>query len=176
MVTGLAEICNEHQRALRRLGWRGQMCGRQDGGSWPVTELATETLLRPGDCREAAPTAFSGTPKGLFSAEPVDVLGLQLASATIVSLDRLIDFLAMDGDLGRCIDTESNFVTTDVHHGDHDIIADHDAFVTLSRQYQHPDSLSLSAFLEKCRRCQNVMDGPVAGLNDLTSESAPHVD
>lgn len=55
-----------------------------------------------------------------------------LTCATVLSLDGVIDFLSVHRNGLWRLDAEANFVAADVNDGDHDIIADHDAFVAVS--------------------------------------------
>src|SRR5690554_6695812 len=64
-------------------------------------------------------------------------LGGGLRSLAVLALDRFIILLAMDGDRLRCVDAEANFIATNVYDGHDDIVADHDALVTVSRKDQH---------------------------------------
>jgi hypothetical protein len=59
--------------------------------------------------------------------------GLQLAGlAAILSLDRLVDLLAVDRNLAWRLNAQANLVTSDVDDRHNDFIANHDAFVALS--------------------------------------------
>ena len=58
-------------------------------------------------------------------------------SAVGEELDRVVDFLSMDGNFLRSIDSQTDLVSPDIYNGDHDVIADHDAFVSVPRQDQH---------------------------------------
>jgi hypothetical protein len=62
-----------------------------------------------------------------------EILGFQTRSRTILALDRIVNFLAMHGDVIRRIDAEANLVAADVHDRDLDVVTDHDRFVSLSR-------------------------------------------
>jgi hypothetical protein len=42
----------------------------------------------------------------------------------------VVDFSPMDGAFGRCRDSQPNFVATDIHYRDGDVIADHQAFIS----------------------------------------------
>ena len=55
----------------------------------------------------------------------------------ILALDRVEAFLAMNGDLLRSIDSQSDLVATDINDRDLDIVRDNDALVALSRQNKH---------------------------------------
>jgi hypothetical protein len=45
--------------------------------------------------------------------------------------------LPVNRDIVRGLDTKPHFVTADVHNRDDDVVPDHDAFVSMSRQHQH---------------------------------------
>jgi hypothetical protein len=82
------------------------------------------------------------TPDGRAQAfDLASILGVQAARLTILALNRLIDLLAMDGNLDRGRDPQSDFVTSDIHHGDDDVIANDDTFVSVTRQDQHRSRL-----------------------------------
>ena len=55
----------------------------------------------------------------------------------VLALDRLIYFLAVNWDILRCLNSQSHFIATNVHYCDDNIITDHDALVSVSRQHQH---------------------------------------
>lgn len=48
------------------------------------------------------------------------------------SLNRFVDFLPVDGDIGGSINAQPHFIPTDVHDRDHDVVADDNAFVSMS--------------------------------------------
>jgi hypothetical protein len=52
-------------------------------------------------------------------------------------LDRLVDFLAMDWDFLGSLDSQANLVAPNVDDRHHDVIANHDAFITLSGKDKH---------------------------------------
>ena len=55
----------------------------------------------------------------------------------VLALNGFIDLLAVDGNFRRGIDAQANFVAANIHDGDNNIVADHDAFIAVSRQNQH---------------------------------------
>src|SRR5436305_4204522 len=57
-----------------------------------------------------------------------------------ISLDRIIDFTTMDGDLLRGFHAQSHFVASNLDDDNRDVIVDDDAFVLLPRQHQHDDN------------------------------------
>jgi hypothetical protein len=57
---------------------------------------------------------------------------IYLGSLLIFSLNRLINLAAMHGDLGRGVDSETDFVSANIDNRDHHVVADHDAFVAVS--------------------------------------------
>ena len=58
--------------------------------------------------------------------------GASLACATVFALNGVVDFLSVHRNGLWRLDAEANFVTANVNDGNHDIIADHDAFVAVS--------------------------------------------
>jgi hypothetical protein len=65
----------------------------------------------------------------------------------VVPLNRVIDFTAMNWHFARSFHAEAYLVSTDFHHNDFDIVIDDDAFVLLSREYQHGSFLFAAACL-----------------------------
>src|SRR5215210_2597807 len=61
--------------------------------------------------------------------------GHALASALL--LDLQVDLLAEDRDVPRSLDADADFLAHDRQDADFDVIADHDALVGLSCQYEH---------------------------------------
>src|SRR3972149_5532611 len=55
----------------------------------------------------------------------------------MLALDRFVHFLAMHRNLGGSLDTQPNLVAANIHNRDHDVVADDDAFIALSREDQH---------------------------------------
>ena len=47
-------------------------------------------------------------------------------------LDRRVDLFAMDGDFAGSLDAKPHAVTANLDDGNHDLVSDHDAFVTMS--------------------------------------------
>jgi hypothetical protein len=63
--------------------------------------------------------------------------GARLGRPAIFSLNRVVHLLSVHGDgLGR-FDAQPYFITADVHDRHHDIVADHDAFVSVSGKDEH---------------------------------------
>ena len=62
---------------------------------------------------------------------------LHLSRPQVLPLDRLIDLLAMHRDRLWCFDSEANLVASNVNDGHHDIVANHDAFVSVAGKDQH---------------------------------------
>src|SRR3954462_10774006 len=56
-----------------------------------------------------------------------------------ISLDRIIDFTTMDGDLLGGLHAQSHFVASNLDDDNRDVIVDDDAFVLFPRQHQHDD-------------------------------------
>jgi hypothetical protein len=88
--------------------------------------------------RGAAQVAPDGRMKAFDLA---GFLGVQPARLSILALDGFVHFLAMDGNLDRGRDPQSNLIAPNIHHGDDDVIADDDTFVAVSGQDQHRSRL-----------------------------------
>src|SRR5882757_1069487 len=58
------------------------------------------------------------------------------------TLDALVDFFAMNGDIFRCADADAHMVALHSNDGHGDIVADHKSLANPSCQYQHGTSLS----------------------------------
>lgn len=86
------------------------------------------------------------------SPDVANVFRVQASGAEIFPLDRLVHLLPVDGDFGRSIDSETNFVAADIDDRDDDVVTDDDALVTLSRQHKHPTAPS-------------EIDGPRSGVS-----------
>jgi hypothetical protein len=69
--------------------------------------------------------------------EATEFCRLDVIRFAILTFDRLIDFLPMDRNIVRGFDTKPHFITTNVHNRDDNVIADHDAFVSMSREHKH---------------------------------------
>ena len=54
-----------------------------------------------------------------------------------VALDRVVDFLSMNGNVSRCLDAQPYLVATNLDDGDHDVVADHDFLIEFSRENEH---------------------------------------
>jgi hypothetical protein len=68
------------------------------------------------------------------------ILGFHLRRGAVFTPDRFIDFFAMDRDLFRGVDSESNLIAANIDDGHLDVIADHDRLIALTRQHQHGGS------------------------------------
>jgi hypothetical protein len=55
----------------------------------------------------------------------------------LFALDTLEDLFPMDGNVLRCIDTNSHLIALHPKDGDGDIVADHHGLTHPSRQYEH---------------------------------------
>jgi hypothetical protein len=64
-------------------------------------------------------------------------LGLALRLTLLFALDTFKDLFAMDGNVLRCIDTNSHLIALHPKYGDGDIVTDHHGFTHPSRQYEH---------------------------------------
>jgi len=57
-----------------------------------------------------------------------------LASLEILALNRFVYFLAMNGNLGRGVDAEPDFVAAYIDDGDDDVVTDDNTFVALTAE------------------------------------------
>jgi hypothetical protein len=64
-------------------------------------------------------------------------LGFALRLTLLLALDTLEDLFPMDGNVFRCIDTNSHLIALHPKDGDGDIVTDHHGFTHPSRQYEH---------------------------------------
>jgi hypothetical protein len=78
---------------------------------------------------------LSLTPAG--PAEALSIFSLQLAGPAVFSLDGLVDLLPVDWDFGRCLNSQTYFITANVNNGDNDVVTNNNALVTLSREDKH---------------------------------------
>jgi hypothetical protein len=60
----------------------------------------------------------------------------------LLTLDTLVDFFAMNGDIFGCADADAHLVGLDAKDGHGDIVADHESLTNSSCQFQHGTSLS----------------------------------
>jgi hypothetical protein len=60
----------------------------------------------------------------------------------LLTLDTLVDFFAMNGDIFRCADADAHLVGLDAKNGHGDLVADHESLANSSSQFQHGTSLS----------------------------------
>jgi hypothetical protein len=70
------------------------------------------------------------------------LIWLNLRGFTIFALNRFVNLAAVDRNLSRRFDSQSNPVAANVHDGDNYIVADNDAFIALTGENQH---ISLAA-------------------------------
>jgi len=68
---------------------------------------------------------------------PAGRFGVGLRSAAIFSLNRFVNLLPMDRDRLRGFNPQPHLVAADVNDRHDHIVADHDAFVSMSRKDQH---------------------------------------
>jgi hypothetical protein len=59
-------------------------------------------------------------------------LGFQATGLSIFALNGFVHLLTMHTDLDGCGDTQSDLITSNVHHGDHNVITDDDTFVAVT--------------------------------------------
>lgn len=58
-----------------------------------------------------------------------------------IALDRIVNFAPVNRHLAWGFNAQPNFVATNFHHNDRDVVVDDDAFVFFPREYQHKTSL-----------------------------------
>ena len=63
--------------------------------------------------------------------------GAGLRRSAVLTLDGIVDFLPVYRYGLGCLDTQADFVTTDIHDRHDDVVADHDAFVSVSGKDEH---------------------------------------
>ena len=85
--------------------------------------------------------------KKLPAAVPVLWIDLTDESDVRSMVDRvapsvIVHLAAVNRNFSRCLDPQTHLVTADFHHGDHDVLVDHDALVPLAGQNQHLAGLS----------------------------------
>jgi hypothetical protein len=68
--------------------------------------------------------------------ETIDVGGVFSLGGHLF-LDGFVDFFAVYGDVSRRRNPQSHLVPTYIYDSDLNVVADHDCFIALSRQYQH---------------------------------------
>lgn len=93
------------------------------------------TIGTSGPIQRRFPTCLTG------SSGPKDLAGrvvhLELARFSVFSLDGLIHLPPMNRDLAGGVDPQSNLVSANINDRKYDVLADHDALVTLPRQDKH---------------------------------------
>jgi hypothetical protein len=89
------------------------------------------------------------------------IFRLHLGGRSIFSADRVVHFFAMNADLLRSIDSEANFVATNINDGDFNVVTDHDRFIALTGQHQHVGSF-LGSIPTKHRRDSRIRDIRIA--------------
>ena len=63
--------------------------------------------------------------------------GLDVAGLLILSFDCFVNLLAVDRDILRSFNPKSHFIATNIDDRDDNVITDHDALVSMTRQHQH---------------------------------------
>ena len=79
-------------------------------------------------CASSRPASFR---------DAAGLVGLNLRRLLIFPLNRVVHFAAMDRNFARRVDAQPDPVAADVHDRDDHVVADDDAFVALSGEYQH---------------------------------------
>src|SRR4051812_34827971 len=62
-------------------------------------------------------------------SESRKILGFDLRRSTVLTTDRVVDFLAMHADLFGGVDPDSDFIPSNIDDGDFNVVADHDRFI-----------------------------------------------
>src|SRR3954466_3708087 len=70
-------------------------------------------------------------------SETRKILGFDLRRLAVFPANGVVDLFAMDADLFGGIDPQTHLVAADIHHGDLDVVSDHDRLVALTGQHQH---------------------------------------
>jgi len=65
-------------------------------------------------------------------AERADLALLKLRCLLVLAPDRVVHFFSVDRDMGRGLDPEAHFVTSNIHNGQLDVVTDHDCLVALT--------------------------------------------
>src|SRR5438552_1699329 len=73
-------------------------------------------------------------------SETRKILGFDLRRLAVFPANGVVNFFAMDADLFGGIDPQTHLVAADIHHGDLDVVSDHDRLVALTGQHQHTGS------------------------------------
>jgi hypothetical protein len=60
-----------------------------------------------------------------------------LGSFDIFSLNRIVDLSSVNWNARWGVNSQSNFVTSNIYNCDDNVVTDHDALVAMSRQNQH---------------------------------------
>jgi hypothetical protein len=81
----------------------------------------------------------TATARGFGKQNPL-VYGSDILAGGLFSLNRVVDFLSMNGDFNRRVDPKSHLVSANFHDRDGDVVANDDFLVTLSRKDKHPVS------------------------------------
>src|SRR5258706_10964441 len=73
-------------------------------------------------------------------SETRKILGFDLRRLAVFPANGVVDLFAMDADLFGGVDPQTHLVAADIHHGDLDVVSDHDRLVALTGQHQHTGS------------------------------------
>src|SRR5258708_40254245 len=77
---------------------------------------------------------------GIHFAQSREILGFDLGGLTVFTPDGIVHFFAMNADRLGGVDPQTHLVAADIHHGDLDVVSDHDRLVALTGQHQHTGS------------------------------------
>jgi hypothetical protein len=78
-------------------------------------------------------------------ANGLGIAGVHPRGSQILSLDGFVNLLAMDRNFRGSINSQPDFVATDIDDRNDNVVANHDAFVALSRQNEHRGLLPSTA-------------------------------
>src|SRR5205823_2505878 len=108
-------------------------------------------------------------------SESRKILGFDLRRRTVLTTDRVVDFLAMHADLFGGVDPDADFIPSNIDDGDFNVVADHDRFIALPGQHQHGGSfLGKGSEKVQIRTCLATSVSPVRspGISDSSPEGA----
>ena len=79
----------------------------------------------------------------------------------LLTLDALVDFFAMNGDIFRCADADAHLVGLHGNDSHGDFVADHKSVANPSSQFQHGTSLSHIGIPQRASRTFTARSGAV---------------
>src|SRR6185437_10847059 len=117
-----------------------RMPGARRARSWAHEGFRSWPMIKPGTNLLLVVLLLRRRLRGIDLSKTRKILGFHLRRRAVLAADGVIYFFAVDADLFRGIDPQTNLVAADVYHGDLDIVSDHDRLVPLSGQHQHAGS------------------------------------